>query len=135
MSPKITVDNRFRLISDPMLVAHDSVVVITPVKNLIDPYFLLGVLNSKIFARYVALTMPKINVGRFSFRLLPLRRFPLPMLESGDNAAARGRIAIMVREWQSQSADRLQGTILPDSIEAEIDRLYNNMNSFEKATK
>jgi hypothetical protein len=117
--------------SDPLLVAHDSVVVITPVKNRIDPYFLLGVLNSKIFARYVALTMPKINVGRFSLRLLPLRRFPLPILESGDNAAAYGRIATMVREWHAQSADCLQGRILPDPIEAEIDRLYNNINSSE----
>jgi hypothetical protein len=129
MSPKITCGNRFRLIGDSMLVAHESVVVITPKKDLIDPYYLLGILSSKVFARYVSLTMPKINVGRFSLRLLPLRKFPLPKLTLGDNAEVSGRIAPMVQEWFDQSADQAQVPILPHSIEAEIDRLYNSMNS------
>ena len=55
MSARITAGSGFALICDPKLLAHNSVVVLTPLDDGVDLHYLLGVLNSKVFSRYVSL--------------------------------------------------------------------------------
>jgi hypothetical protein len=127
MIARITSGNRFTLIRDPSLIAHNSVVVLTPIDENVDLYYLLGVLNSKIFARYVSLTMPRINAGRFSLRLTALRGFPLPSVRSDADEAACGRIASLVCQWFNISVSCLEKSDLMNAIDDEVARLYDVM--------
>jgi hypothetical protein len=124
MSARITSGSGFALIRDPKLLAHNSVVVLTPLDDGVDLYYLLGVLNSKVFSRYVSLTMPRISAGRFSLRLSALRRFPVPMAQTGSDEAACRHIALLVREWIGIPAGHPERLNLHDAIDVEIARLY-----------
>ena len=98
MSSTITSGRGFVLIDDPKLLAHNSVVVLAPVDDRVDLYFLFGVLNSNVFSRYIALTMPRISAGRFSLRLSALRRFPVPARPTGSSDGACRQIALLARK-------------------------------------
>jgi hypothetical protein len=124
MSAKITSGNGFKLINDPKLVAHCSVVVLTPHDNMVDLHYLLGILNSNVFARYVSLTMPRINAGRFSLRLSSLRRFPVPTVAAGADETTCSRIASLVSEWLQGPTECFGRSDLPDIVEADVARLY-----------
>jgi len=124
MIAKINSGGGFRLVNDPMLVAHCSVAVLTPRDDTMDLYFLLGVLNSKVFARYVSLTMPRISAGRFSLRLSPLRQFSVPNSKSGANETACRHIASLVGEWLRLPTTHLGQSDVTDIIEEEVARLY-----------
>ena len=63
MSAKITSGNSFSIIDDMQLLAHCSVVVLADHAGKVDPYYLLGIVNSKVFTRYVSLTqLPQFEV-------------------------------------------------------------------------
>jgi hypothetical protein len=53
-------------------------VVIVPDASKIDPHYLLGILNSSIFWRFIRLTTPYMGCGRQVLRLSDVRRFPIP---------------------------------------------------------
>jgi len=124
MSARITSGASFALIRDPKLLAHNSVVVLTPRNDSVDLCYLLGVLNSRVFARYISLTMPRISAGRFSLRLSALRRFPVPMVRTGFNEATCRRIASLVCQWLGIPAGRVRSD-LHNSIDAEVTGLYD----------
>lgn len=124
MSARITSGGGFALIRDPKLLAHNSVVVLTPAHDEVDLYYLLGVLNSKVFSRYISLTMPRINAGRFSLRLSALRRFPVPITATDSDETPCRRIASLVREWLGISARPVRSE-LHNAIDAEVARLYD----------
>jgi hypothetical protein len=120
MSSTITSGTGFVLIHDSELLAHNSVVVLAPRDERIDLHFLLGVLNSKVFSRYMALTMPRISAGHFSLRLSALRRFPVPA-SFGDRACQE--IASLTRKLLGVPAGRGRSD-LRDAIDAEAAQLY-----------
>lgn len=126
MVSRITSGNGFRLIVDSELLAHNSVAVLTQVNDSVDCHYLLGLLNSTIFARYIALTMPRISTGRFSLRLQPLRRFPILLPQDGKHEVAIHRISILVRRCLGNSLSCPSGSRLPASIDAEVRRLYDH---------
>jgi hypothetical protein len=123
MTPTITSGGGFVLINDPKLLAHNSVVEHTPLDDHIDLYFLLGVLNSRVFSRYMALTMPRISAGRFSLRLSAMRRFPVPAAPTDSSEWAVRQIALLTRELLGFPAGRARSD-LRDTIDAEVAQLY-----------
>ncbi len=78
VSSKISSPAGFTLIDNPTIVCHNSVVVIVPDASKIDPHYLLGILNSSIFWRFIRLTTPYMGCGRQVLRLSDVRRFPIP---------------------------------------------------------
>jgi hypothetical protein len=120
MSSTITSGRGFVLIHDPMLLAHNSVMTLTPHEEQVDLFFLLGVLNSKVFSRFVALTMPRISAGRFSLRLSAMRRFPVP---TGSNGEAYRQVALLARKLPDVPTRRARSHLL-DAIDAEVGGLY-----------
>jgi hypothetical protein len=123
MSSTITTGTGFILIHDLKLLGHNSVVVLTPRDNHLDLYFLLGVLNSKVFSRFVALTMPRISAGRFSLRLSTMRRFPVPTGSTAVKGEAYRQIALLARNLPDVPSRRARSYLL-DAIDAEVGRLY-----------
>jgi hypothetical protein len=124
MCSTITSGRGFVFINDPKLLAHNSVVVLAPLDDHIDLYFLLGVLNSKVFSRYIALTVPRISAGRFSLRLSAMRRFPVPAAPTDSSEGAGRQIASLARELLGVPAGRVRSD-LRDTIDAEVAQLYN----------
>jgi len=78
VSSKISSSSGFTLTDNPIIVCHNSVVVIAPDASKIDPHYLLGILNSNIFWRFIRLTTPYMGCGRQVLRLSDVRRFPIP---------------------------------------------------------
>lgn len=78
VSSKISAHRGFTLINDSTTVCHNSVVVIVPDASKIDPFSLLGMLNSQVFWRFLRLTTPYMGTGRQVLRLADVRRFPIP---------------------------------------------------------
>jgi adenine-specific DNA-methyltransferase len=124
LSAKITSGNSFSLIDNPQLLAHNSVVVLTDRSGAIDPYYLLGIVNSKVFTRYVSLTMPKTNVGRYSLRLSRLRRFPVPDPTSENTRQASQAISSLVRDLVQQSSRHPPSQDLLTAVDCQVADLY-----------
>lgn len=124
LSAKITSGRSFSLIDDLQLLAHSSVVVLTCRSGILDPYYLLGIVNSKVFTHYMSLTMPKTNVGRYSLRLSRLRWFPVPDPTSASVREATQAISSLVRELVQQSLRQSPSQELLTSINRQVTDLY-----------
>ncbi len=124
LSAKITSGNSFSLIDNSQLLAHNSVVVLTDRRGTLDLYYLLGIVNSKIFTRYVSLTMPKINVGRYSLQLSRLRRFPVPDPENKKTRKTSQAISSLVHDIVQQSLRRPPSQELFTAIDRQVADLY-----------
>lgn len=83
------------------VLCHQSVVMISPVVDWIDPYYLLGVLNSRVVWTYIRHRMPVVGPGRFALRIGGLRRLPVPLPRSREDAKACERIARLARYLMS----------------------------------
>jgi len=124
LSAKITSGRSFSLVDDSQLLAHSSVVVLTSRSGMLDSYCLLGIVNSKVFTRYVSLTMPKTNVGRYSLRLSRLRWFPVPDPTSGTVQEPSQAISSLVRDLLQQPLRRPPSRGLLTSIDRQVAGLY-----------
>ncbi len=124
MSAKITSGNSFSIINDLQLLAHSSVVVLTDHTGTLDPYYLLGIVNSKIFTRYISLTMPKINVGRYSLQLSRLRRFPVPDPANENTRHTSQAISSLVHDLVQQSLRLPPSQELLIAVDRKVANLY-----------
>ena len=73
----ITSGGDMTIHSAPTVLCHSGVLMMTPNPLIIDPYYLLGVCNSKVFWAFARHRMPTMGVGRHTIRLGRLRHFPL----------------------------------------------------------
>ena len=121
---KTTSGRSFSLIDDPQLLAHSSVVMLTGRSGILDPHYLLGILNSEVFARYVSLTMPKRNLGWYSLRLSRLRWFPVPDPTSESVQDASQAISSLVRDLLQQSLRHPPSRKQLTSIDRQVADLY-----------
>ena len=124
MSAKITSGNSFSIIDGFQLLAHSSVVVLTDHTGTLDPYYLLGIVNSRVFTRYVSLSMPKINVGRYSLRLFRLRRFPVPDPTCESTRQSSQAISSLVHDLVQRSLRHSPPQELMEAINRRIADLY-----------
>ena len=76
----------FALDQHQHLFCNNSVILICPDEKIVNPYFLLAVLNSKVFWTWTQHRMPTLGSGWHSYRVSVLRKFPIPIpLQGQDN--------------------------------------------------
>ena len=124
LSAKITSGGKFSLIDASQTLPHNSVISLAGHSGMLNPYYLLGIVNSKIFMRYVSLTMPKINLGRHSLRLSRLRCFPVPDPTSENVRQASQAISSLVRDLVQQSRRNAPSQKLLAAIDRQVADLY-----------
>jgi hypothetical protein len=98
ISSKISAQRGFTLIDDSTTVCHNSVVVIVPDASKIDPFTLLGILNSHVFWRFLRLTTPYMGAGRQVLRLADVRRFPIPLPMTKEQRHLSSHIGYLARK-------------------------------------
>jgi hypothetical protein len=122
VSSKISSSVGFTLIDDPTATCHNSVVVIVPDTAEIDPYSLLGILNSSVFWRFVRLTTPYMGCGRQVLRLSDVRRFPIPWPMTEDQQ----RLCEMIGDLARQAVGEGDGLAVREQIDALANHLFES---------
>ena len=61
------------------ILCHGTLLLVQATRDDIDPRWLLGVLNSRVFREYARSVLPTIGDGRHAIRLSSLRQFPIPL--------------------------------------------------------
>lgn len=89
----VTAGRDMTVLQDNALIDHSSVLRIVS-RNGLDPFLLLGVLNSSIFWHYTRLTMPTMGFGRHVFRVNRVRAFPLPPPARWQTPAANALVKL-----------------------------------------
>jgi len=82
----------------------------------IDPFYVLGVLNSQVFWFFVRQTMPTMGHGRHVLRRSTFRRFPLVVCDSS-------------REARKQIADAVRGLFVDGAAQGERSRVIAEIES------
>ncbi|NDC78294.1 MAG: hypothetical protein EBZ67_10550 [Chitinophagia bacterium] len=104
----------FTMDSDGKYLGHAGTLMLTTDQRRVDPFYLLGVLNSQVFWFFVRQTMPTMGHGRHILRRSTLRRFPLVVSDSS-------------RETRQQIADTARGLLADDAVRAERSRLLEEI--------
>ncbi len=113
----------FTLDVDGTLLFHSSVYLLTPTKASLDPFYLLGVFNSRVFWAFVCSTMPTMGEGRHTLRVNQLQRFPL-LVPAGEPAKALShQIVVDVRRLLTEDLLADRGQIVAQ-IEDRVAELY-----------
>jgi hypothetical protein len=105
----------FTLDPEGQYLGHTGVLMLIPDGRRLDPNYLLGVLNSRVFWFFVRQTMPTMGEGRHVLRRGTLRRFPVVVSEG--TWAARTLIADVVRQILAGGGASREGLL------AEVERL------------
>ncbi len=101
---------------------HAGTLMLIADQRQVDPFYLLGVLNSRVFWFFVRHTMPTMGEGRHVLRRSALRRFPLVV--SAPSQGARQQIATAVRGLLAIGATpQARAQVLAD-IERLVAQLY-----------
>jgi len=100
-------------------VAHSTLLEIVP-HPPVDPWFLLAILNSNVFWRYIQMTMPTMGHGRHILRLQRVKEFPLPprALWTGADAQHAAELAQLSCENSANAEQRQR------RINAAIEKVY-----------
>jgi len=114
----------FTIIEDQNLLCHESIVLLYAKSSCVNLHCLLGILNSRLFWKYVTLTMPAIGRGQYALRLSALRRFPIPAVRSASHLDATQRIAGLVRDVVKSSTTEQHTRRLRDQLDREVEALY-----------
>ncbi len=79
------------------VLCHQSALRISPVPDWIDPYYLLGALNSRAIWTFIRHRMPAVGAGRHALRTGQLKKLPIPLPKSPEEAKQCRRIARLAR--------------------------------------
>ena len=125
-SPKIVASvvnssGGFALDKHQHLFCNNSVILIFPDENIINPYFLLAVLNSKVFWTWVQHRMPTLGSGWHSYRVSILRKFPIPI--PGQNNQLFDKVADLAAKLLKKLNETDRTSIL-SSIDSMVGELY-----------
>jgi hypothetical protein len=107
-----------------LLQGHAGVLLLVPDEAQLDPFYLLGVLNSRVFWFFVRQTMPTMGEGRHALRRSALRGFPVVASRAAGPDDRRRRIAELVRGlFASKDAPSTRPRVL-EEIERLVAELY-----------
>ncbi len=110
----------FTMDQEGLYLGHAGTLLLATDQWQVDPFYLLGVLNSWVFWFFVQQTMPTMGHGRHVLRRSTLRRFPLVV--SGSSRDARQQVAEAVHGLLAVGqADRPR---LLDEVERLVAELY-----------
>jgi SAM-dependent methyltransferase len=102
---------------------HAGTLMLMADQRRVDPFYLLGVLNSRVFWFFVRQTMPTMGHGRHVLRRSTLQRFPLV---GGDSRReSRQRIADTVRGLLGDSLVQEERSRMLAEIERLVAELYS----------
>ena len=128
-SPKIVASvvssgGGFALDQHQHLFCNNSVILISLDENIINPYFLLAVLNSKVFWTWAQHRMPTLGSGWHSYRVSILRKFPVPTLQSGQNGQLFEEIANLAAKLLNGKLDRTDRVNILSLIDNKVCEFY-----------
>jgi hypothetical protein len=106
------------------LFCNNSVILICPDENVINPYFLLAVLNSKVFWTWARHQMPTLGSGWHSYRVGILHKFPIPTPRQGqDNQLFKG-ITNLAAKLLNEELKETEWTNILSSVDSMVSELY-----------
>ena len=120
---KISSSSGFTILNDPQVICHNSTLILVPNPTIMDPYALLGILNSSIFWRFVRLTTPSMGCGRQVLRLTNIKQFPIPWPMTDEQKTICNDISQIARNAMNASSPY---------ITQEIDIMVNGLYQLEK---
>jgi len=128
-SPKIVASvvntgGGFTLDQHQNLFCNNSVILIYPDENVINSYFLLAVLNSKVFRKWTQQRMPTLGSGWHSYRVSVLRKFSIPTPRSGLNKPLFEEAANLVATLLSEKLYGKDRTNVLSAIDDKVFKLY-----------
>lgn len=106
------------------LFCNNSVILVVPDKNIINPYFLLAVLNSNIFGKWVQHRMPTLGSGWHSYRVSIFRKFPIPTLPHGQDNRLFEEVANFAAKLLNEKLNGTDRTNILSSIDEMVCNLY-----------
>jgi hypothetical protein len=101
---------------------HAGTLMLVADQRRVDPFYLLGVLNSRVFWFFVRQTMPTMGHGRHVLRRSTLRRFPLVV--SDPSRELRQQIADAVRGLLADGVTQAARSRVLEEIECQVMELY-----------
>ena len=124
ISSTVSSGRDFTLIDELPILCNNSCIVIQPDVGEIDPYYLMGILNSSVFAKWAKLRMPSPGTGWIAYRLNILRQFSLIC-----NDKAASEISFLVCQlFQTVVTDNNERQLLLAQIDKKISMLYLGTN-------
>ena len=105
------------------LLCHSSTITIYPDGN-VDPYYLLGVLNSDVFWEFIRHRTPTMGNGRHVYRINQVRRFPLVLPRENDDRRNTQRISELARELMVEGNNRYNCSDILLAIEQILYKAY-----------
>jgi hypothetical protein len=129
-SPKIVASvvnsgGGFTLDQHQHLFCNNSVILICPDENVISPYFLLAVFNSKVFWTWTQNRMPTLGSGWYSYRVSVLRKFPIPTLQSWQDSQLFEEIANLAAMLLNEKLNGTDRANILSSIDDKVCKLYS----------
>lgn len=113
----------FAIDSRGMAVCHQSVLVISAFDTLVDPYLLMGILNSRVGRAYVECCMPRRNDSGYALRVGVMRQFPLVLPKTKQQRTVAARIHSRVRRLVHKTST----ASLRETLKMEIDHLAGEL--------
>jgi len=128
-SPKIVASvvnsgGGFTMDQHQHLFCNNSVILICPDENVVNSYFLLAVLNSKVFWTWTQHRMPTLGSGWHSYRVSVLRKFPIPTLQSGQDNQLFEEVANFAVTLLNEKLNGTDRAKVLSSIDNKVCELY-----------
>lgn len=128
-SPKIVASvvnsgGGFTLDRDQHLFCNNSVILVSIDKNIINPYFLLAVLNSKVFWTWTQYRMPTLGSGWHSYRVSILRKFPIPTPQHGQDNQLFEETTNLASKLLNEKLSIMDRTNILSSVDSKVSELY-----------
>ena len=95
-----------------------------PNEKVVSSYFLLAVLNSKVFWTWAKHRMPTLGSGWYSYRVSVLRKFPIPVPLHGQSNPLLEDIANLAARLLNEKLNRTGRTNALYSIDNKVCELY-----------
>ena len=132
-SPKIVASvvncgGGFALDEHQHIFCNNSVIILCPDKSVINPYFLLAVLNSSVFWRWTQHRMPTLGSGWHSYRVGIIRKFPIPMSQTGQKSELFSSVTKRVRTLLHEQANENERRGMLSTIDDNVRELYGISN-------
>jgi hypothetical protein len=112
----------FAMDQEGRYLGHAGTLMLTADQRRVDPFYLLGVLNSRVFWFFVRQTMPTMGHGRHVLRRSTLGHFPLVV--SDPSRELRQQIADAVRGLLADGAPKVAQPRVLEEIERQVAELY-----------
>ena len=114
-----TVDNKENIL------IHSSVIAIYPDKETIDPYLLLGILNSCVFKQFAKSRTPRLGKRWHVYHVGTLRKFPIALPRLGKTSELYDRISRKAKQLGTRLHDEIEQRQIRSEIDQLVSKLYD----------